>query len=119
MPTHGVLRRGDVVLVPFPFADLTGSKVRPAVIVSADPQGPELIIAFITSVLSNRSLRGAEVELSRSDPEFLATGLKSDSLIRTDKLVTLLRTMVSRRLGVIGPATHVKLAATLRAAFGL
>lgn len=53
------LRRGDVVLVPFPFADLSGSKVRPAVIVSADPQEAEIVIAFITSVLTNRSPRGA------------------------------------------------------------
>jgi hypothetical protein len=31
------LHHGDVVLVPFPFGDLSGRKVRPAVIVSADP----------------------------------------------------------------------------------
>jgi len=37
------LHRGQVVLVPFPFADLTGKKMGPAVIVSAEPQGPELI----------------------------------------------------------------------------
>jgi len=30
------LRQADVVLVPFPFADLAGQKVRPAVVVSAD-----------------------------------------------------------------------------------
>src|SRR4051812_65341 len=59
------LHHGDVLLVPFPFADLSGQKVRPAVVVSADPQGPELILAFITSVLSNRSPRGAEVVLLR------------------------------------------------------
>lgn len=76
------LRQGDVVLVPFPFADLTGRKVRPAVIVSADPQGAELILAFITSVLTNRSPRGAEVELLLPDSEFRDTGLKADSLIR-------------------------------------
>ena len=35
-----LLQHGDVVIVPFPFADLTGQKVRPAVIISADPQGP-------------------------------------------------------------------------------
>ena len=44
------LHHGDVVLVPFPFADLTGQKVRPGVIVSADPQAPELILAFVTTV---------------------------------------------------------------------
>ncbi len=50
------MQRNDFVLIPFPFADLTGSKVRPAVVVSADPQGPEIIVAFVTSVMTNRSL---------------------------------------------------------------
>src|SRR2546421_7853105 len=99
------LQHGDVVLVPFPFADLTGRKMRPAVIVSADPQGSELIVAFITSVLTNRSPRGAEVELLRSDPEFRSSGLKVDSLVRPDKLVTLSSNVISRRLGTTGPAT--------------
>lgn len=107
------------VLVPFPFADLTGRKVRPAVVVSADPQTPELTLAFVTSVVTNRSPRGTEVELPRSHPEFRDTGLKSDSLIRLDKLVTLSRRVVSRRLGKAGPATKTAIAAMLRRAFDL
>jgi mRNA interferase MazF len=112
------LHQGQVVLVPFPFADLTGQKMRPAVIVSAEPQGPELILAFITSVLTNRSPRGAEVELPRSDAEFPVTGLKADSLIRLDKLVTLSRGVMSRRLGTTSPATRAKIAMALRQTFG-
>ena len=108
MPSQSRLHLGDVVLVPFPFADLTGEKMRPAVIVSADPQGSEVILAFITSVMSNRSPRGAEVELLRSDPEFRVTGLKADSLIRLDKLVTLSSSVMSRRLGKLGPGTRSK-----------
>jgi mRNA interferase MazF len=119
MPRPAKHRQGDVVLVPFPFADLTGKKRRPAVIVSADPQASELIVAFITSVLTNRSPRGAEVELLRSDPEFHLSGLKFDSLIRLDKLVTLSSNVVSRRLGTIGPATQSRIAAMLRRAFDL
>ena len=113
------LRQGDVVLVPFPFADLTGRKMRPAIIVSADPQGSESIVAFITSVLTNRSPRGAEVELLLSDPEFRVSGLKVDSLVRLDKLVTLTSSLITRRLGMIGPATEISMAAMLRRAFGL
>jgi mRNA interferase MazF len=119
MPSSPKLRQGDVVLVPFPFADLSGQKMRPAVIVSGNPQGAELIVAFITSVLSNRSPRGAEIELLHSDPEFRVSGVKEDSLIRLDKLVTLSSNMIFRRLGTIGPATRSKTEAMLRRTFDL
>jgi mRNA interferase MazF len=111
------LFRGDVVLVPFPFSDLSGSKVRPAVIISADPQDAELVLAFITSVLTNHSTRGAEVELLRSNPEFASTGLKTDSLLRLDKLVTLSRSAILRRLGSLGPTTRQHLRSALLRAF--
>lgn len=119
MPPPSQLRHGDVVLVPFPFGDLTGRKVRPAVVVSADPQASELILAFITSVLTNRSPRGAEVELLRSNPEFAVTGLKAESLVRLDKLVTLNSGVITRRLGTAGPATKSAIAAAIRRAFDL
>ena len=44
--------RGDVVLVPFPFTDLSTTRVRPAVVVSSDEyneQGSDLIVAMLTS----------------------------------------------------------------------
>ena len=44
------MRRGTVVLTPFPFTDLIGQKVRPAVIVSrSDRPGSDVLLAFITS----------------------------------------------------------------------
>jgi mRNA interferase MazF len=119
MPSRSLLHQGDVMLVPFPFADSASRKVRPAVVVSADPQGSDLILAFITSVLTNRSPRGAEVALPRSDPEFRRTGLKADSLIRLDKLATVSASSVSRRLGTTGPATRVAIASMLRRTFDL
>jgi mRNA interferase MazF len=93
--------------------------MRPAVIVSADPQDAELVVAFITSVLSNRSSRSAEVEILKGDPEFVGTGLKVDSLLRLDKLVTLSGGTIRRRLGKIGPTTRFKVSAMLRSTFGL
>jgi mRNA interferase MazF len=119
MPPPSKLHHGDVVLVPFPFADLAGRKIRPALIVSGDPQSSEVILAFITSVLTNRSPRGAEVELRRADTEFGVTGLKADSLVRLDKLVTVSVKLISRRLGKIGPVTHAAMAEKLRRAFDL
>lgn len=98
MVAHAPLRQGDIILVPFPFADLAGIKLRPAVVISADPQHSELILACITSVTTNRSPRRADLELLRGDAEFAGTGLKVNSLVRFDKLVTVSRTLISRRL---------------------
>ena len=47
--------RGDVVLVPFPFSDLSTTKVRPAVVVSGSlyhTTEPDLILAAITSKIT-------------------------------------------------------------------
>ena len=45
------MKRGTVVLTPFPFTDLSGTKVRPAVVVSpSDRPGEDVILAFISSV---------------------------------------------------------------------
>ena len=46
------LRRGDVVLVPFPFSDLSTTKVRPAAVMStADHHAhePDLLLVALTS----------------------------------------------------------------------
>jgi len=48
-------QRGDVVLVPFPFSDLSTTKVRPAVVVSGSlyhATEPDLILAAITSKIT-------------------------------------------------------------------
>ncbi len=45
-------QRGDVLLVPFPFSDLSASKVRPAIVISSaayHASEPDLILAAITS----------------------------------------------------------------------
>ena len=43
--------RGDVVLLPIPFTDLTSHKVRPAIVVGGN--GPDLFLVPISSVLAN------------------------------------------------------------------
>src|SRR5690606_18878706 len=45
------LLQGDIVLVPFPFSDQSGSKPRPAIIISNSSvnKTPDVILAQITS----------------------------------------------------------------------
>jgi hypothetical protein len=52
------MTKGKVVLVPFPFNDLSAAKVRPAVCLT-DPVGPHrhVILAFILRHLRLRAIR--------------------------------------------------------------
>lgn len=112
------LKRGDIVLVPFPFTDLTSRKVRPAVVVSSDPQGEDIIIAFISSVVP-RSLTADEFLLASDNPDFSVTGLKKSSVFKMNKLLTISSSLVIRRLGSVHVTTLGKLSLLLKKALGL
>lgn len=114
-----VLRRGDVVLVPFPFTDLTTEKLRPAVVTSADPQETDIVIAFISSVVSPTELSGTDYMLERDNPDFARTGLKKSSTFRMKKLLTIERSKIVRRLGRVSPVIQKELDTRLRHAFDL
>jgi len=58
MPTTTSSDRGTVVLLPFPFSDLSGAKLRPAVIVSPKYPSDDLLVVALTSV--GDSLRPGE-----------------------------------------------------------
>ena len=116
---EAVLERGDIVLVPFPFTDLTTEKLRPAVIISVDPQGIDVIIAFISSVVSPKELSETDYVLRHDDADFVRTGLKKTSTFRMRKLLTVERSRVIRRLGRVSPAVQKELDIRLRQAVGL
>jgi mRNA interferase MazF len=109
--------RGDVVLVQFPSTDLSGQKIRPAVIV-ARVVGPDLTVVFITSQVVG-GYTAAHVLLDDSVAEFGATGLHITSTIRADRLVTLHRSLFLRRLGRLGPLATARLDQALREVFVL
>ena len=96
------LTRGDVVLVPFPFTDLSATKRRPGVIIGADPAQGDFTLAFISSQQVT-SLGPGELSVLPTHPEFVQTGLTVASKVRAGKLVTLSRTLITRWLGRFGP----------------
>src|SRR4051812_25382204 len=98
------LARGDVVLTPFPFTDLQGQPVRPALVVSQGVIGQDVILAGISSVVRGSAVPSDHL-LQSGDPEFPMTGLRVTSVIRLHKLVTIDVALLLRRLGRIGPRT--------------
>lgn len=116
---EAALQRGDIVLVPFPFTDLSTEKLRPAVIVYVDPQKTDFIIAFISSVVSPGELSETDYLLRQDNTDFAQTGLKKASTFRMSKLLTIERSKIIRRLGRVSPAIQKELDIRLRRAIGL
>jgi mRNA interferase MazF len=84
---------GTIVLVPFPFTDLSSAKVRPALVVSKQEKEEDVIVCFISSKDAKKCR--AILPLP-SDEE---TGLKVRSHARFDKIATLHKRIL---LGEIG-----------------
>jgi mRNA interferase MazF len=98
------VNKWDVVLLSFPFTDLSATKVRPAVVVSPDNYNQTSQDVVVVLVTTNTSRRGAfDLLLEKSHPEFLQTGLRYDSAIRIDKVFTLNRRLIVKALGRFGP----------------
>lgn len=80
--------KGDVVVIPFPFSDLSGSKRRPALVVG-DWGGADVMLCQITSQAKHD---GLEVALHADD--FLKGGLPIESHIRPNKIFTAERSLI-------------------------
>lgn len=100
-PAARPLARGDIVLVAFPFPDLSATKRRPAVVVWADPAQTDFTLAFISSQ-NVATLAVGDTGLLSTHPEFVLSGLTTPSKIRATKLVTLNRSLITRWLGRLG-----------------
>ncbi|MDP3261309.1 MAG: type II toxin-antitoxin system PemK/MazF family toxin [Thermodesulfovibrionales bacterium] len=74
--------KGDVVVVPFPFSDLTQSKRRPALVISK-LESDDLILCQITS----QSIKDSYA-VSLDDKDFETGGLKQTSNVRPNRIFT-------------------------------
>lgn len=88
-------KRGDIVLVPFPFTDLSSSKRRPALVISPDAfndQMADLVVAAITSQLTNDHAVTIE-------PTDCVDGvLPKVSVVKLAKVFTIHSTLVIKKL---------------------
>jgi mRNA interferase MazF len=109
--------RGDVVLTQFPFTDLKGVSLRPALVVSQGSIGQDIVLAAISSVVRGQ-LAPTDYTLHTSHPEFAATGLRVTSVFRMHKLATVEQSILLRRLGQIGPQLQLETDTLLRKVLG-
>jgi len=87
--------KGDVVVVPFPFSDLTGAKRRPALVLAA-PGGDDMILCQITS----QPVRDQHA-IGLSQADFESGSLKRESNARPNRLFTCDRRLILYRAGML------------------
>ena len=83
--------KGDIVLIPFPFTDLSGLKNRPALILISGES--DITVSFITTQLKWQENYDVKIEPSAKN------SLKKTSLIRLSKLATIDKDLVIGKLG--------------------
>ena len=83
--------KGDIVLIPFPFTDLSGLKNRPALILISGES--DITVSFITTQLKWQENYDVKIETKKKNR------LKKTSLIRLSKLATIDKDLVIGKLG--------------------
>ncbi len=111
--------RYRVVLVPFPFDDLSGQKVRPALCLT-DAVGTHrhVVLAFITSTVP-ATLEPTDVSLTPGTPDFASTGLRVCSTLRLHRMVTVSSAIIRRQMGMLTPSVQAQVQQRLRTLLAL
>jgi mRNA interferase MazF len=99
MPSTTSFSQGDVVLVPFPFTDLSAIKQRPALVLSPDRSNevrPDLVVAAITSQIPTTP---GDDEVLLSGNELKEAGLPKPSIIKLSKIFTIHQGLIRKKIG--------------------
>jgi len=89
------LVKGDIVVIPSQFSDLSNSKKRPA-FVAANLKGDDIILCQITS-----ATRRDEYSIVLENNDFKEGSLHLTSLIRTNRIFTADKDLILYKVGSI------------------
>jgi mRNA interferase MazF len=109
-------QRGDVVLIPFPFTDLSATKTRPAVVVSSQLYHQirsELLLAYVSSQVSK-----VDTQIDVVLADWTATGLPKPSFVRP-KIAAIEPTLIVHRVGPLSARDLAAVDDCLRRAMSL
>ena len=115
-------RRGDVVIVRFPFADGVGSKSRPALVVQCDRNNARLdntILVQITSRTRFARTEPTQLLIELISPVGRQSGLLNDSAVACENLLTVRQDIITRKIGELPEDVMRQIDACLKASLGL
>lgn len=93
--------RGEVVILPFPYADVSGSKARPALVLSA--WANRVDFDYLLCLISSRHKEYA-LNVRIEPQDFISGGLRLTSYIRPWYLFTAQESVIRKSAGILAPA---------------
>ena len=105
------MKKGKIILIPFPFTDLSGNKTRPALVLAVDAY--DITVAFITSKIIKQEINDVELIASADN------GLKVDSVIKLNKIATIETKLALGELGSLSDADINEVNSKLKSVFDL
>ncbi len=103
--------KGEVVILPFPFSDLSGSKKRPALVL-VDLAGDDIILCQITSQNGNDNFA-----IPFNSDDFESGSLPINSYIRPSRIFTADKNIIIRKAGKLKNEIAVRVVSKLIALF--
>lgn len=95
------VRRGDIVLVTFPFSQGSGSKLRPALVVQNDAANARMTNTIVVAVTRNvgRVSQKTQLLIDPDTPSGKTSGLIAPSAITCENLFTVGQNLIQRVIG--------------------
>lgn len=111
--SESVIQQRHVVILPFPFSDLQRRKARPAIIVSNNRYNQRSDDVVAVPLTSN--LRPSEHSLPVTSRDMESGELVMDSNARVDKIFSVEKSIIVKRIGKIDRKTHAAICRLLSA----
>jgi mRNA interferase MazF len=93
------MKIGDIILIPYPYAELSNRKIRPAVVIAeTSDKYKDLVVSAISSVIPDE-LSSRELILNHGE----YNNLRVNSVIKVDRIVTLKRQDKIANMGSLSP----------------
>ncbi|MEK9184681.1 MAG: type II toxin-antitoxin system PemK/MazF family toxin [Patescibacteria group bacterium] len=108
------MSKGTIILTPFPFTDLSGNKVRPALVLYNQKNGDDCIVAFISSV-QDKKLGVCDILVTSTQ----LNGLKINSTIKISKIATLQKRIILGEIGKLESSIMTEVNNALKNIFNL
>ena len=110
-----IFQQKELVLLPYPFSDQVGTKVRPAVIISNDAfnkRCEDCVMAPLTTVIKDEPF-----SLLMNQDSLDSGKLLKQSRVRIDKIFTIKKSLIMMKIGKINTEMLIKIKSEINKVF--